>query len=128
MNTVQAGATEAVIAGGRRNVIRNNVAAAVIAGGQDNVIGANSRFAAIPGGRSNTVTGSYALAAGLRAQANHAGTFVWSDTSGGAFASTEADQFLIRASGGVGIGTASPIMALDVRDGSGSGGRGGAIP
>jgi len=40
--------------------------------------------------------------------------FVWADTTGADFASTGANQFLIRASGGVGIGLANPVAALDV--------------
>jgi hypothetical protein len=59
--------------------------------------------------------GSYSFAAGFQAEANHDGTFVWADHSGGAFASTGSDQFIIRASGGVGIGTNFPLAALDVK-------------
>jgi hypothetical protein len=56
------------------------------------------------------------FAAGDKAQAIHVGCFVWSDDSD-AFnpLTTTADrQFLIRAAGGVGIGTATPTGALDV--------------
>ncbi|MEK6709164.1 MAG: hypothetical protein AABZ64_01150, partial [Nitrospinota bacterium] len=45
----------------------------------------------------------------------HEGTFVWGDSTNGDFISTGPNQFLIRASGGVGIGTPSPEQALDVR-------------
>jgi hypothetical protein len=57
---------------------------------------------------------SYAFAAGRRAKANHTGAFVWADSTDADFASTGANQFLIRASGGVGIGTGNPQAALHV--------------
>jgi hypothetical protein len=50
--------------------------------------------------------------------AAHAGTFVWADSTNARFASTAQDQFLIRATGGVGIGTDSPEAPLHVQEGS----------
>ncbi len=78
-------------------------------------------------GELSVAAGNYSLAAGRRAQANHNGTFVWSDSNLGAFASTGPNQFLIRATGGVGIGTTNPAAALDVRDGSGANRAGGNL-
>ena len=54
------------------------------------------------------------FAAGTRAQANNSGAFVWADSMDADFATTASDQFLIRASGGVGIGTNNPQSALHV--------------
>jgi hypothetical protein len=59
--------------------------------------------------------GDYSLAAGNRAKANHNGTFVWADSTATDFASSGPNQFLIRASGGVGIGKTNPQTALDVQ-------------
>jgi hypothetical protein len=70
--------------------------------------------ATVPGGRSNGAVGNFSFAAGQRAKANHNGAFVWSDRTGTDFASTASDQFLVRASGGVGIGNNAPAAALDV--------------
>ena len=42
------------------------------------------------------------------------GSFVWSDSSGTDFTSTDDWQFLVRANGGVGIGTAYPTESLTV--------------
>jgi len=39
----------------------------------------------------------------------HLGTFVWADSTNADFASTGVNQFLIRVSGGVGIGTNNPL-------------------
>jgi hypothetical protein len=59
--------------------------------------------------------GNYSTAMGYYADAANNGTFVWADsTSTTPFTSTAANQFLIRATGGVGIGTASPTTALQV--------------
>jgi hypothetical protein len=74
----------------------------------------------VPGGYYNTASGNYSFAAGRRAKANHTGTFVWADSTNADFASTGANQFLIRAAGGVGIGTNSPDARLDVQCSYGS--------
>ena len=69
----------------------------------------------IPGGYANMAGGSGSFAAGSYAQATNTGAFVWSDVStASAFNSTGTNQFLIRASGGVGIGTNNPTAALQV--------------
>jgi hypothetical protein len=44
----------------------------------------------------------------------HHGTFVWADHTDADFQSTGTDQFLIRAAGGVGIGTNAPATQLHV--------------
>jgi hypothetical protein len=65
-------------------------------------------------GYSTTASGNSATAMGYGAQAAHSGSFVWADGLGTAFASTAANQFLIRATGGVGIGTPNPQGSLHV--------------
>jgi len=99
-----------VVAGGLQNSASDYMAA--VGGGGYNE--ANGFTATVPGGYKNTAGGDYSLAAGHRAKANHDGTFVWGDATDADFASTAANQFLIRASGGVGIGTTSPGEELDV--------------
>lgn len=74
--------------------------------------------ATIPGGRRNRANGSFSFAAGRRAHALHHGTFVWADSTDADFASTAQDQFLIRATGGVGIGTNAPEGPWHVQKGS----------
>ena len=76
---------------------------------------ASGQESTIPGGSGNTASGSYSFAAGYYAHAAHSGAFVWSDGSGGGtFTSTGNNQFLIRAAGGVGIGTNNPAQKLHV--------------
>jgi hypothetical protein len=60
------------------------------------------------------VAGFESFAAGTRARALHTGTFVWSDGTYSETTSTADHQFLIRASGGVGINTNNPQTALHV--------------
>jgi hypothetical protein len=100
----------ATVAGGQSNAANGGYAA--IGGGSGNAAG--GEYSAVPGGRSNETAGDYALAAGRRAKANHDGAFVWADSTDADFASTATNQFLVRAVGGVGIGTTSPGSALDV--------------
>ncbi|MBI3850314.1 MAG: tail fiber domain-containing protein [Verrucomicrobia bacterium] len=129
-NTIGTNADHVTIAGGARNDVGTSSVLSVISGGNDNNIGTNSpnsviggggnnnitnnsTYATIPGGELNTAT-NYAFAAGRRAKANHQGAFVWADSQNADFDSTSGDQFLIRAAGGVGIGTTSPQAKLHV--------------
>lgn len=86
-----------------------------IGGGESNVtIGS---YAAIPGGRGNYAYGDYSLVAGRRAMndnAAHDGVFIFADSSDADFHSTASNQFLVRASGGMGVGTNSPAAQLNI--------------
>jgi hypothetical protein len=127
-NTIGTAAFRATIAGGVGNVISSNAPHSAISGGESNLVQINSDHAVISGGASNKVSGFFgaipggdqnvagtnALAAGHRAKANHTGSFVWADSQDADFATTATNQFLIRASGGVGIGTSSPNRPLSI--------------
>jgi hypothetical protein len=89
------------IAGGSDNDA-TGIASTVGGGGSNEAGGA---YSTIPGGLNNIASGDYSVAAGLKAKAIHAGAFVWADNSNTDFESSATNQFLIRASGGVGIGT-----------------------
>ncbi len=86
---------------------------AVVAGGQNN---SANPYGTVPGGVSNFAGGSHSFAAGRRAKAYFAGDFVWADSADADFGATAADQFLVRASGGVGLGTNSPGNQLHVAE------------
>lgn len=124
--------TLAVIAGGHQNVANGEGSVigggafnttdgqyAVVAGGRNNR--AAGDFSIVAGGADDTATGQYAYAAGRRAKAQHDGAFVWADDTDAEFASTGDDQFIVRASGGVGIGTNDPQGLLDVAGPAGDG-------
>ncbi len=69
-------------------------------------------------GYSTVASGTYSMALGYLAQALNAGSFVWADDSGGVFTDHAPNQFMIRAAGGVGIGTLNgPQQFLSVHGG-----------
>jgi hypothetical protein len=115
LNTISSNALHAIVNGGEGNT--NNGWWSSIGGGLNNRIGAEAGLAVIPGGNLNVADRPLTFAAGYRAKAMHQGTFVWADSTQADFASTGNNQFLIRASGGVGIGTTSPQEKLDVDGG-----------
>lgn len=135
-NIIQPGSDHSVICGGGENTILAGSYQSVIVGGSNNKMGGQWSF--IGGGQSNTATnfystitgglGNYAsgslstvcggyfnyaggansFAAGSGAQAVNDGSFVWSDNSGPGFSSTAANQFAVRAAGGI-------LFAADVQ-------------
>src|SRR5205085_556172 len=69
-------------------------------------------------GQLSEAGGSISTAMGNRAKANHDGTFVYADASSlDDFASTANNQFLIKATGGVGIGNNAPHHQLRISGG-----------
>jgi len=100
----------AVIAGGCGSRVDGEYSA--VGGGSHNI--AAGLASTVPGGMNNLAEGDYTVAMGRQAKAVNNGSFVWADGSGQDFISTDKNQFLIRAQGGVGIGTANPQRPLDV--------------
>lgn len=70
-------------------------------------------YSIIPGGVGTFAT-NHSFATGRRAKAMHNGSFVWGDSADEDVSSTSSNQFIIRASGGVGIGVEAPEAALHV--------------
>jgi len=106
-----ADSTHATVSGGYDNTA--NGSSATVGGGDFNR--ASGGYATVPGGYWNTAAGAFSFAAGQRARAYHDGSFVWADNSTTTpITSTAVNQFLIRAAGGVGIGTTSPDAQLHV--------------
>jgi len=69
-------------------------------------------------GYYTVASGTYSMALGYLAQALNPGSFVWADESGGVFTDHAPNQFMIRAAGGVGIGTLNePQQFLSVHGG-----------
>jgi len=132
-NNTANGGSYATVGGGGRNVATGSFnSASTVAGGRFNqALGDN---ATVPGGILNDALGSTSFAAGLRAKANHNGSFVWGDSANVDKTSSADDQFNVYAEGGarffavgqtnpsfvidsagrVGVGTASPGKALQV--------------
>ncbi len=126
-NIIQSNSTAATVAGGTNNLAGGNGGTvggggwniangqlATVAGGNSNTADyfyattgggklntASGSYATVPGGYNNQALGGYSFAGGDQAQALHLGSFVWSDASGSSFSSTAANQFSVRAAGGI---------------------------
>jgi hypothetical protein len=106
-----ASGTYATVGGGQVNTASGS--RSVVSGGGGNT--ASGAYAVVPGGNSNIAQGDFSLAAGYNARALHSGSFVWGDYSLlQVISSTTTNQFIIRATNGVGIGTNSPDTQLHV--------------
>ena len=113
-NQIQAGNAASFIGGGSSNEVGGLVS--FIGGGSSNETGGQGAFVAggfenaamgdhsFATGSFNHATGSNSFAAGRDARALHDGAFVWSDRTTGLFSSSGPDQFLVRATGGIGFG------------------------
>jgi len=122
-----------VVAGGRNNVASGRYA--LVAGGESNT--ASGYYSTVSGGTGNCAAGEYSWAGGRNAVVRPGtaagvpgtactgvplggsfdgdeGTFVWSDANFGQFVSTGANQFLVRASGGVAINTNTPTAGASL--------------
>jgi trimeric autotransporter adhesin len=89
----------ATVGGGRDNEARGD--ASTVPGGQGNL--AQGDASTVPGGQSNLAQGDWSFAAGRRAKALHDGAFVWADSTFADFSSTAANQFAVRATGGISL-------------------------
>jgi hypothetical protein len=89
----------AVVSGGNGNIASGNNS--VVCGGGDN--SATGVNAMVGGGELCLSSASYSYAAGFQAFAQHQGAFVWSDSQNllGSYSSDRANQFKVRAGGGV---------------------------
>ncbi len=111
----------ATVSGGIGNWASGN--ASSITGGRSNR--AAGVASVVPGGENNTAGGDWSFAGGFGANVRTStvvgdsngdeGTFIWADksVSSGNFSSTGPNQFIIRATGGVGIGTNTPHGRLE---------------
>ncbi|MBN2231758.1 MAG: hypothetical protein JW781_02910, partial [Deltaproteobacteria bacterium] len=91
------GGNYATVGGGYTN--NANGQYATIGGGNTNTAGGD--YATVGGGDWSTANGNYSFAAGRRAKALHQGAFVWADSTAADYESTAANQFAVRATGGV---------------------------
>ncbi|MGH2724648.1 MAG: tail fiber domain-containing protein, partial [Actinomycetota bacterium] len=86
----------ATVGGGGLNTASGS--RATVGGGSGNT--ASGLTATVPGGSNNTAQGDLSFAAGNQAKANHAGSFVWADSTFADVASSASNQFTARTSGG----------------------------
>ena len=107
-----------VISGGLNNSIDSSDGqASTIGGGTNNII--DAKGATIPGGSNNTVSGDFGFAAGYSSKVNHTGGFVWNDRSdtdvNNGLSTTADNQFIVRAEGGLGVGTNAPASPIHIK-------------
>jgi len=97
----------ATVGGGWQNTASGSNA--TVGGGYSNTVSGNG--ATVGGGVLNTAAGDYSFVVGRRAKnanAAHDGVFLFADSSNFDFASTAANQFRVRATGGVTF-----VLAID---------------
>ena len=90
--------------GGHPSNSRSSGRGSAVGGGENNT--ASGLFATVPGGRNNVASGENSFAVGRRARATHPGSVVFGDNTDVDKNSNGDNQFLIQASGGVGINSA----------------------
>jgi len=98
---------------------------ATVGGGYGNASGGS--YSTVPGGFRNEAAGDYSFASGRRAivTAAHDGAFLYADSNDFDFYSTTADEFAVRATGGVRLvtaidGSGDPVAGVELPSGSGS--------
>jgi hypothetical protein len=99
----QATGGRATVGGGSSNLATGW--AATVGGGDSNQ--ATGVGATVPGGYGNRAQSWVSFAAGLRAQADHDGAFVWGDNTDADIHSSGPSQFIVRANGGIWLGQAT---------------------
>lgn len=108
INLIQTNAGTCFIGSGVVNQIETNAHRSAILCGNGNRISKNAFGASVVNGWDNRAGGTNSMAGGYRAKANHNGTYVWGDYSAEAdVASTGNNQYIIRAAGGIWLGTNS---------------------
>jgi len=100
------------VSGGNFN-IASGIAATVAGGDANQAHGANAMVA---GGNGNIAMGNNSFAAGTLTRANHPGVFIWGDSLGATISSTAADQFIVRATGGIWLGQGTDAVSIAAGD------------
>ena len=107
------------LGGGAFNTARNDASYSSVSGGISNLCA--GYCSTVPGGEANQAGGDFSLAAGRRAQAAHAGAFVWADSVDADLISSTNDEFSVRASGGIRLfSDTNSTSGVTLRPGSGS--------
>jgi hypothetical protein len=115
----------ATVGGGQTNTAKGQDS--TVGGGTNNL--ASGVASTIPGGELNTAAGDYSFAAGRRAANTndaHRGAFLFADSSDFDFASTAANSFAVRSTGGarfvsaINGTTGAPTAGVTLASGGGS--------
>lgn len=112
-NQIGPSAYNAVLGGGYANTIQFNAAYAAILGGHGHVVRSNAQWATVLGGQGSVAGAPFTIAGGHQAKAEHTGSIVLADGQYGDFASSNAYEFAVRASGGVRFVTGGTGLTVD---------------
>jgi hypothetical protein len=105
----QASGGLSTVAGGLLN--RASGSGSTVSGGSGNE--ASGFRATVPGGNDNSAQGDHSFAAGRHAKTTGTGTFVWGDSTDTDIEFNSDDAFIVRASGGIWLGsTSAPSMGV----------------
>ena len=112
----------AFLGGGGNNKIEFNAPYSAILGGNNNLVRSNASGATVPGGVGSVAGAPFAIAAGHNAKAEHRGSIVLADGQYADFVSSNANEFAVRAAGGVRLVTGGVGLYVDgQRVGTGGG-------
>lgn len=99
----QASGDLSAVAGGLLN--RASGSGSAVGGGSGNE--ATASYATVAGGYDNSAAGTYSFAGGRHAKTTGSGTFVWGDSTDADIEFNLDDTFIVRASGGIWLGSTS---------------------
>ena len=103
----------AFLGGGGRNQIQFNAPYSAILGGNLNLVRSNAGWATVLGGVQSVAGAPFAIAAGHQARAEHPGSIVLTDGQYADFESKAANEFAVRAAGGVRFETGGKGLTVD---------------
>jgi len=112
-NVIGPGSYEAFLGGGSSNKIQFNAPRSAILGGRNGLVRSNASYATVLGGLGSVAGGPFSIAAGNGAKAEHTGSIVLADGQYADFASSNANEFAVRAAGGVRFVTAGAGLFVD---------------
>ncbi|MCI0533613.1 MAG: hypothetical protein L0Z50_00145 [Verrucomicrobiales bacterium] len=113
MNSIGPSAYNALLGGGGDNKIEFNAHHSAILGGQLNLVRSNASWATVLGGVESVAGEPFAMAGGHGAKAEHSGSIVLADGQYANFASVKANEFAVRAAGGVRFVTGGAGLFVD---------------
>lgn len=122
-NEIGPASYDAFLGGGQYNKIEFNAPFSAILGGNLNLVRSNAGWSAVLGGVGSVAGAPFAIAAGHNAKAEHSGSIVLADGQYLDFVSSNANEFAVRAGGGVRFVTGGIGLTVDgMRLTSGGGG------
>jgi len=106
------------VMGGTGNFIKG-ANESIIVGGANSAIDKLGYRSAIVSGTGSLINSRYSFASGFGSTINHDGGWVWNDFSSGStsdsLGTTDKNQFIIRAEGGLGLGTNTPASPMHIK-------------